>query len=98
MPERSQRYYCRDCNNNFSDFTDTKFAKSQIPMGVILYILLNLDNKSYVDLSNETGYSRQAISRLNKFFKNEIFQNKILLLDFEEEMQKLSKLYKKKKG
>ena len=41
---RTRRYSCKDCGSNFNDFTGTFFHKSKIPLGIMLYILFNLDN------------------------------------------------------
>ncbi|MDR1818880.1 MAG: hypothetical protein LBR15_01345 [Methanobrevibacter sp.] len=61
---RIHRYQCKDCNANFSDFTNTIFQSSQAPLGSILYILFNLKNKNINELSEETGLTRQTIYRL----------------------------------
>ena len=43
MQGRVRRYSCKDCGSNFNDFTGTFFIKSKIPLGVMLYILLNME-------------------------------------------------------
>ena len=63
---RTRRYSCKDCGSNFNDFTGTFFHKSKIPLGIMLYILFNLDNKTTTQLSEELDYSRQCIARISK--------------------------------
>lgn len=75
MQGRVRRYSCKDCGSNFNDFTGTFFIKSKIPLGVMLYILLNMENKTVKVLSEETGYSRQCISRISKLFKDKLLDN-----------------------
>jgi transposase-like protein len=57
------RYKCKNCGNNFSDFTKTIFYKSKVPLNIIFYVLFNR-NKTTIQLSKETGYSRYAIGRI----------------------------------
>ncbi|MGN1363398.1 MAG: transposase [Methanobrevibacter sp.] len=72
---RVRRYSCKDCKSNFNDFTGTIFHKSRIPMGMMLYILFNMDGKTITQLSEETGYSRQCISRLKHLFEKKLLNN-----------------------
>ncbi|KZX16415.1 transposase [Methanobrevibacter curvatus] len=66
---RIHRYQCKDCNTNFSDFTNTIFQNSQTPIGTMFYILFNLKNKKTSQLAKETGLTRQTIYRVKKLFK-----------------------------
>ncbi|MDR0912514.1 MAG: hypothetical protein LBM96_07955 [Methanobrevibacter sp.] len=66
---RIYRYSYKSCGSNFNDFTDTIFNKSKVPMGEMLYILFNLDNKSIKQMSEELISSRQAIHRIAKLFR-----------------------------
>lgn len=72
---RTRRYSCKDCGSNFNDFTGTFFHKSKIPLGIMLYILFNLDNKTTTQLSEELDYSRQCISRISKLFRDKLLTN-----------------------
>ncbi|OWT32549.1 transposase [Methanobrevibacter sp. 87.7] len=72
---RVRRYSCKDCKSNFNDFTGTIFHKSRIPMGMMLYILFNINDKTITQLSEETGYSRQCISRLKHLFEKKLLNN-----------------------
>lgn len=81
---RTRRYSCKDCGSNFNDFTGTFFHKSKIPLGIMLYILFNLDNKTTTQLSEELDYSRQCISRISKLFRDKLLSNPEYF-DFEEE-------------
>jgi transposase-like protein len=81
---RTRRYSCKDCGSNFNDFTGTFFHKSKIPLGIMLYILFNLDNKTTTQLSEELDYSRQCISRISKLFRDKLLTNPEYF-DFEEE-------------
>ena len=36
--KKSNRYTCTNCNNNFSDFTNTFVESAKIPLGKILYM------------------------------------------------------------
>jgi len=65
---RIHRYQCKKCNNNFNDFTNTIFHKSQAPIGTMFYILFNMKNKNTTTLSQETGLTRQTIYRIKKLF------------------------------
>ena len=65
---RIHRYQCKKCENNFSDFTNTIFHKSQVPIGVMLYILFNI-NKTSTALAKETGYTRKTIARIKNLLK-----------------------------
>jgi transposase-like protein len=60
---RIHRYQCKKCGNNFNDFTNTIFHKSQVPIGVMFYILFNI-NKTSTALAQETGYTRKTITRI----------------------------------
>jgi transposase-like protein len=66
---RIHRYQCKKCNNNFNDFSNTLFHKSQIPIGTMFYILFNMKNKNTTILSTETGLTRQTIYRIKKLFE-----------------------------
>ena len=81
---RTRRYSCKDCGSNFNDFTGTFFHKSKIPLGIMLYILFNLDNKTTTQLSEELDYSRQCIARISKLFRDKLLFNPEYF-DFEEE-------------
>ena len=81
---RTRRYSCKDCGSNFNDFTGTFFHKSKIPLGIMLYILFNLDNKTTTQLSEELDYSRQCISRISKLFRDKLLSNPEYF-DFDEE-------------
>ncbi len=81
---RTRRYSCKDCGSNFNDFTGTFFHKSKIPLGIMLYILFNLDNKTTTQLSEELDYSRQCIARISKLFRDKLLSNSEYF-DFEEE-------------
>ena len=81
---RTRRYSCKDCGSNFNDFTGTFFHKSKLPLGIMLYILFNLDNKTTTQLSEELDYSRQCISRISKLFRDKLLTNPEYF-DFEEE-------------
>ncbi|MGN0094067.1 MAG: transposase [Methanobrevibacter sp.] len=72
---RVRRYSCKECGSNFNDFTGTIFHKSRMPMGMMLYVLFNMDDKTITQLSEETGYSRQCISRLTHLFKEKLINN-----------------------
>lgn len=65
---RIHRYQCKDCGNNFSDFSNTIFHRSQVPINVIFYIFFNID-KTTTALSKETGYSRRTILRIKNMIK-----------------------------
>ena len=80
----TRRYSCKDCGSNFNDFTGTFFHKSKIPLGIMLYILFNLDNKTTTQLSEELDYSRQCIARISKLFRDKLLSNPEYF-DFEEE-------------
>ena len=41
----------------------------------MLYILFNMGNKTVKELVEETGYSRQCISRITKLFRDKLFDN-----------------------
>ena len=83
---RTRRYSCKDCGSNFNDFPGTFFHKSKIPLGIMLYILFNLDNKTTTQLSEELDYSRQCISRISKLFRDKLLTNPEYF-DFDEEEQ-----------
>ena len=65
---RIHRYQCKKCGNNFNDFTNTPFHKSQVPIGTMFYILFNI-NKTSTALAKETGYTRKTISRIKNLLK-----------------------------
>lgn len=71
----NRRYTCKDCGINFNDFTNTVFHKSKVPMGAMLYILMNLRNKSIKQLSEELEYSRVTIARIADKFRTSILKN-----------------------
>lgn len=81
---RTRRYSCKDCGSNFNDFTGTFFHKSKIPLGIMLYILFNLDSKTTTQLSEELDCSRQCISRISKLFRDKLLNNPEYF-DFDEE-------------
>jgi len=68
---RIHRYQCKNCNNNFSDFTNTIFHKTQVPIGAMFYILFNMNNKNTTTLSKETGLTRQTIYGIKKRLQKE---------------------------
>lgn len=51
------------------------FHKSKVPIGVMLYILTNLQNKSIKQLSEELDYSRVTIHKIAKKFKESLLDN-----------------------
>ncbi|KZX13762.1 transposase [Methanobrevibacter filiformis] len=65
---RIHRYQCKNCGNNFNDFTNTIFHRSQVPIGIIFYILFNM-NKTTTALAKETGHTRLTISRIKNMLK-----------------------------
>jgi transposase-like protein len=65
------RYQCKNCQNNFNDFTNTIFHNSQIPIGKMLYIFFNIKNKTTTELSQETKITRQTIYRIKKLFQKD---------------------------
>ena len=65
---RIHRYQCKKCGNNFNDFTNTIFHKSQVPIGVMFYVLFNI-NKTSTTLAKETGYTRKTITRIKNMLK-----------------------------
>lgn len=71
---RVNRYACKSCENNFSDFSDTIFYKSRVPMGVMFYILLNMNNKSIKQMSEELNYNRSTISRIANIFRENLLK------------------------
>ena len=72
---RVRRYSCKDCGTNFNDFTGTFFHKSRIPLGVMLYVLFNMESKTVTQMADELDYSRQCISRISKLFKDKLLTN-----------------------
>lgn len=72
---RVNRYSCKSCGNNFSDFSDTIFYKSRISMGAMFYILLNMENKSIKQLSEELNYNRSTVSRIANVFRENLLKN-----------------------
>ncbi|MCQ2738498.1 MAG: transposase [archaeon] len=81
---RVRRYSCKDCGTNFNDFTGTFFHKSRIPLGVMLYVLFNMESKTVTQMADELDYSRQCISRISKLFKDKLLTNSEFF-DFDEE-------------
>ena len=69
---QARRYSCNGCGSNFNDFTNTMFHKNKVPMGVMLYILTNLQNKSVKQLSEELDYSRVTIHKITRKFKESL--------------------------
>jgi transposase-like protein len=65
------RYQCKNCFNNFNDFTNTMFHKSQVPLGKMIYIIFNMKNKTTTKLAKETNLTRQTVYRIKKLFKKE---------------------------
>ena len=65
---RIHRYQCKNCMNNFNNFTNTIFHKSQVPIGIMFYILFNI-NKTSTQLAKETGYTRKTIARIKNTIK-----------------------------
>lgn len=72
---RVNRYSCKSCGNNFSDFSNTMFHKSRVPMGAMLFILLNMNNKSIKQMSEELNYNRSTISRIANIFRENLLKN-----------------------
>ena len=48
------------------------FHKSKIPLGEIFYILNNLNNKSFKQISEELNCSRQTVHRISKTFNDDV--------------------------
>lgn len=71
---RVNRYSCKSCKNNFSDFSETIFYKSRVSMGAMLYILLNMNNKSIKQISEELNYNRSTISRIANIFRENLLK------------------------
>lgn len=72
---RTHRYFCNSCEKNFSDFTGTEFAKCHVPIGVVFYIMMNLDKKSSKLISEEIGYSRQTVYRISNLIRDSLLKN-----------------------
>jgi transposase-like protein len=69
---KTRRYSCNECGANFSDLTDSIFANKKLPVGEMLYILINLDKKSVKRLSEELGHKWESINRLAKEFRGNL--------------------------
>ncbi len=69
---KTRRYSCKKCQLNFSDLTGSIFENKKIPMGEMLYILMNLDKKSIKRLSEELGHKWDTIYRLAKDFRENL--------------------------
>lgn len=74
---RVNRYFCKSCENNFSDFSNTMFYKSRVSMGAMLYILLNMNNKSIKQMSEELNYNRATISRIANMFRENLLKKHV---------------------
>ncbi|WP_048055545.1 IS1/IS1595 family N-terminal zinc-binding domain-containing protein [Methanotorris igneus] len=48
-----QRYRCNSCRRHFNDLTGTIFAKKQMSLGEMFYIIKNLKNSSIKQISEE---------------------------------------------
>ncbi|HEX7468823.1 MAG TPA: transposase [Methanobacterium sp.] len=69
---KTRRYSCKKCELNFSDLTGSIFENKKLPMGEMLYILINLDKKSINRLSDELGHKWESVYRLSKEFKENL--------------------------
>ncbi|MBM4241966.1 MAG: hypothetical protein FJ150_09955 [Euryarchaeota archaeon] len=69
---KTKRYSCNECGLNFSDLTGTIFANKKLPMGEMLYILINLDKKSVKQLSEELGHKWESVYRLARDFRENL--------------------------
>jgi len=67
-----RRYLCNNCGKSFTDYTGTIFARRKMPMGEMLYILMNLDKKSIKRLSEELSRKWDSIYSLAKDFKEDV--------------------------
>jgi transposase-like protein len=73
--DNTRRYSCNSCRKNFNDFTNTIFAYSKIPFGKLLYILINIKNKSILQLSKELNLHRNTVGRYNKRIHDFLLKN-----------------------
>ena len=84
------RFTCKECGVNFSDFTDTIFEKSRLPLGMVFWILSNIHNKSVLQMSKELKVSRKAIARITNLIRSELLKNdENSLLDGEIEIDEV---------
>ena len=67
-----RRYLCNECGKSFTDYTGTIFARRKMPMGEMLYILMNLDKKSIKRLSEELDHKWDSVYSLAKEFREDI--------------------------
>jgi len=89
---KTKRYSCNNCGSNFSDLTGTIFANKKLPMGEMLYILINLDKKSIKRLSEELGHKWDSIYLLAKDFReNLVEKSKDPVLSNEVEIDEMYK-------
>jgi transposase-like protein len=65
-------YLCNNCRKSSTDYTGTIFARRKMPMGKMLYILVNLDKKSIKRLSGELDRKWDNIYGLAKDFKEDV--------------------------
>lgn len=72
MRAQTKRYSCNDCKNNFNDFTNTVFYKSKVPMSIIFYVLVNLENKTITQISKEINYSKATVYKISKKFNESL--------------------------
>lgn len=69
---KTRRYSCKECGSNFSDLTGSIFANKKLPIGEMLYILMNLDKKSVKRLSEELGHKWDSVYHLAKEFRENL--------------------------
>ena len=74
---KTKRYSCNNCGSNFSDLTGTIFANKKLPMGEMLYILINLDKKSIKRLSEELWHKWDSIYLLAKDFRENLVEKDV---------------------
>lgn len=73
----SHRYSCTDCGNNFSDFTNTPFEYSKIPLSKMIYILVNIGNKSVNQIAKELKLHRNSVGRYHKRIREYLVENHV---------------------
>jgi transposase-like protein len=67
---KTRRYSCKECNNNFNDFSNTIFENSHIPIGTIIWIVKYRKIKTIQEMSKELNISRKSISRVINMMEN----------------------------
>ncbi|MDR2967500.1 MAG: transposase [Methanobacteriaceae archaeon] len=83
----SNKYSCNECENNFSDFTNTPFEYNKIPLAKIIYIIANMRSKSINKLAIELELHRNTVSRHHKRIR-EFFHKKHRNSSFDGETEK----------